>query len=149
MPGFHLSEIGRLEAQKLARFIKRKKIKIKEIFTSPLERCREVSEIIRNEIGNPAIKIIAKNYLNEWNEGERTIHIVKRMSYILRNKSSDRLYVSHKDPIRVLLNKITNQPLREVERWHCPHGAIYEIKINIQKILPKLLFAPKVKKSEG
>lgn len=142
MPGFHLSGEGEKEAELIGKFLKR--FKIKEFFASPMERCQEVARIAKDTIGDPSIKITTKEYLNEWGEGERTVAIAKRMAHILRSKTPDRLYITHKDPIRVFLNKITGEPLKELERWDCPHGAVYEIKKKNGKILVKFLFAPKL-----
>jgi len=139
LPGYYLSKQGEVETKKMGLFLK--KYKIKEIFTSPMERCIQVSEIIRETMDDPGIKIYRKDYLNEWDEGERTADIARRMKSILRGKKNNRVYVSHKDPIRVFLNEITNQPLRELECWDCPHGSIYRITIG-KRILAKLVFTP-------
>jgi len=140
LPGYYLNREGEIEARKMGLFLK--KYKIKEIFTSPMERCVQVSKIIKETINDPEIKIYQKDYLNEWGEGERTLTIAKRMGSILRGKKDKRVYISHKDPIRVFLNKATNQSLRELDRWNCPHGAIYKVAIG-NKISPKLVFVPR------
>ncbi len=140
LPGYRLSKNGERQAKEIGLFLK--KYKIKEIFTSPMERCVQMSKIIKEIINDPKIKIYYKDYLNEWDEGERTIDIAKRMRFILRGKKNNRIYVSHKDPIRVFLNKITNQPLRELDHWDCPHGSIYKITIR-KRILAKLVFTSK------
>ncbi len=140
LPGFYLSKQGEMEAREMGLFLK--EYKIKEIFTSPMERCVQTAKIIKKTIDNPAIGIYRKDYLNEWDEGERTIDVVKRMKFILRDKKNNRVYISHKDPIRVFLNRITDQPLRRLDRWDCPLGAIYKIAIG-KRTLPKLFFVPK------
>lgn len=137
LPGYYLSKEGETEAKEIGLFLK--KYKIKEIFTSPMERCVQTAEIIKETIGNPVVKIYRKDYLNEWDEGERTTDIAKRINLILRGKKDNRVYISHKDPIRVFLNEITNQPLKELERWDCPPGAVYKITISNKMILPKLV----------
>lgn len=141
-PGFHLSKEGEKEAELVGKFLER--LKIKEFFVSPMERCQEVARIAKNAIGDHSIKISTKEYLNEWGEGERTIAIAGRMAHILRSQKSHRLYITHKDPIRVFLNKITGESLKELERWDCPHGAVYEIKKKNGKVSVKFLFAPKL-----
>lgn len=139
LPGYYLSDQGKLQAKKTGEFLKKENIE--EIFTSPMERCVQVSEVIKETIANPKIRIYQKEYLNEWGEGERTADIAKRMNFILRGKKNNRVYVSHKDPIRVFLNSVTGRPLRDIDYWDCPHGAVYKIKIN-KKILPELVFHP-------
>jgi broad specificity phosphatase PhoE len=84
LPGYYLNKKGEMEARKMGLFLK--KYKIKEIFTSPLERCIQTSKIIKETINNPRIRIYYKDYLNEWDEGERTTNIAKRMRFILRGK---------------------------------------------------------------
>ncbi|PIP62236.1 hypothetical protein COW98_05155 [Candidatus Roizmanbacteria bacterium CG22_combo_CG10-13_8_21_14_all_35_9] len=140
LPGYYLSKQGEMEVKEMGSFLK--KYEIKEIFTSPMERCVQTAELIKETIGNPAVKIYQKDYLNEWKEGERTTDVIRRMRHILKDKKDNRVYISHKDPIRVFLNKITNQPLQELERWDCPKGSIYEITVDGKKSLPKLLFVP-------
>jgi len=137
LPGYYLSRNGERQAREMGLFLR--KYKIKEIFTSPMERCVQVSKIIKETINNSKAKIYHKDYLNEWDEGERTTKIAQRMRFILRGKKNNRIYVSHKDPIRVFLNKITNQSLRELDNWDCPYGSIYRITIR-EKILAKLVF---------
>jgi len=139
LPGYHLSKEGEIQAKQMGDFLK--KYRIKEIFTSPLERCVQVSDIIKKTIHNPEIKIHQKDYLNEWDNGERTEDIAKRMELITKDYKNNRVYVSHKDPIRVFLNDITKQPLRELDRWECPHGSIYRITVK-DEISAKLIFTP-------
>lgn len=140
LPGYYLSKSGKKQAGEMGLFLK--KYKIKEIFTSPIERCVQVSKIIKETINDSKVRIYHKDYLNEWDEGEKTTDIAKRMRFILRGKKNNRIYVSHEDPIRVFLNKITNRPLRELDHWNCPHGSIYRITIG-GKILAKLVFIPR------
>jgi broad specificity phosphatase PhoE len=139
LPGYHLSKEGETQARQMGDFLK--KYRIEEIFTSPLERCVQVSDIIKETINDSEIKIYQKDYLNEWDDGERTEDIAKRMRLIMKDYRNNRVYVSHKDPIRVFLNDITEQPLRELDRWACPHGSIYRIMIG-DKISVKLIFVP-------
>jgi len=141
LPGYYLSKQGEAEAEEMGLFLK--KYKIKEIFTSPMERCVQTAGIIKKTIDNPAIKIYQKDYLNEWDEGEKTTTVAKRMRHILKDKKDNRVYISHQHPIRVFLNEITSQPPQELEQWDCPAGAIYEIAFDGKKALPKLLFIPK------
>lgn len=142
IPGFNLSSAGEAEAAEMGGFLKDQNIS--EIFTSPLERCFQVSEIIKRTIGNPKIKIYPKDYLNEWDDGETTEDIAERMNNILRDYQDSCVYISHKDPIRVFLNKISNRPLKDLEYWHCPHGAIYRIDVfNDGSYCAEPIFFPK------
>jgi len=142
-PGFSLAEDGREQVKFMADCLR--KFKIKEIFVSPMKRCQETAHLLKVHLNDPSIEIFTKDYLNEWGRKERTREISKRMSMILRGKKSNRVYISHKDPIRVFLNKITGRILRDVEYWECPLGAIYKINVKQGRIKPKLVFYPETK----
>lgn len=139
LPGFHLSKQGEVQAKEMGLFFK--KHQIKEILTSPMKRCVQTAEIIKKTIDNPIVEIYQKDYLNEWDKDERTANVVERMKFVLKDKKNNYVYVSHKDPIRVFLNEITNQSLPELDSWDCPLGTIYRITIG-KRISAKLVFTP-------
>jgi len=125
-PGFLLSDEGKKEAEALALFLK-ENAKIKTIYTSPLERSCMTAEMISKENGN--IPIIIKEYLNEWDVGERTKDIEKRMSTILKDARENVLFISHRDLILVFLNKFFPRDTRYSEQ-DCPPACLYELKYN-------------------
>ncbi len=145
LPGFNLNREGQKEAESTGRFLSDYNIDF--IFSSPMERCIETASIIKKIINNDKA-IVIKEYLNEWEVGEHTIDIARRMSYVLRSSKPYRLYITHRDPLRVLLNKISERPLKDIEYWHCPPGSVYEINMTKNKISAKLLFVPKIKSSK-
>jgi broad specificity phosphatase PhoE len=85
------------------------------------------AEIISKKNGN--IPIIIKEYINEWEVGERTKDIEKRMSMVLKDAGENVLFISHRDPILVFLNKFFPRDAGYSEQ-DCPPACLYELKYN-------------------
>src|SRR5689334_12092996 len=66
-PGIHLNDAGRREAQAVADALAKEKIR--HVFSSPLERCRETAEPIAQKLG---VKLQIADALNEVDFGEWT-----------------------------------------------------------------------------
>lgn len=142
LAGFSLSDEGRKEAELIGKFLS--VYDVDSIFSSPMERCVETASIIKKTINSDKPIIIA-DYLNEWGEREHTDDVARRMSHVLESDKPYQLYITHKDPLRVLLNKIYGRPLRDIEYWDCSPGSVYEINITGDKISAELLFVPMLK----
>lgn len=143
-PGFHLSERGRKQAQIVGNHIISRNISIQRIFSSPMERCIETADIIKTILDNKR-NIEIKNYLNEWEVGERTQDIANRVKSIIKDAQNDDLFISHQDIIRVFINLLNNQELRNTE-LDCDLGSLYEIELcdkSKQFSGYKLLYEPK------
>lgn len=132
LSGFPLSELGRTQAQLVAD--KLLNIKLRAIFTSPIQRCFETAEIISNtihlhpnqkeeliETGTPLAGILSSDqrrslpeYLYSLKEhieggGESPEAIFERFSNFidklkLTSKNSSYLIISHADPIMIYLH---------------------------------------------
>lgn len=64
LPGVHLNEIGRVQAQKAGAFLQR--YSIQAVFSSPMERAIETAEPLASVLGLP---VTAEEYLREINFG--------------------------------------------------------------------------------
>jgi len=82
-----LSGEGKKEVTKVAQFLKRAGVKVKEFYHSPLKRAQETAEIIRNTI-YPNGQLVAKDYLSPNEETDK-------MVYELSQSKDDMMIVSH------------------------------------------------------
>jgi broad specificity phosphatase PhoE len=146
MPGFPLSENGILQAHKLGKHLKTRRIQA--IYTSPLMRTRETASIISSyhkgvpviheelllEVHSPqfegrsfdeAEKIQWNFYTEEFFKlgQERVENIWKRIDTALRtivrnHKGKEIVAVSHADPIMITIAKLSGRPLNagEIDR---------------------------------
>jgi broad specificity phosphatase PhoE len=139
MPGFVLSGLGRLQAQKLGKFLSQKPIAA--IYASPLERTRETAAYIASHHINipiyydkrllevhshtqgKALDVLAIEQFNFYKQkylksgGETLSDIWKRMRMIIQEilkkyKGQEIVVVSHGDPVMVSMIKHKGRPLR-------------------------------------
>lgn len=142
LPGFPLTDLGieqaGLQATKLAQF------KIRDIFTSPVERCMQTASIIGKtlslapnpiealiELGSPlqGMTIVERDkYRGDFpydlqshidGGGETKHDVFERMSNFieklkLMSKNSSHLIVSHGDPIKFYLNNVLKRDVRYI-----------------------------------
>lgn len=159
LPGFPLTELGQnqaeLQAAKLSSF------KIRDIFTSPIERCVETAGIIGktlklapniNESLSETLTPLEGMSLTERNKfegdfpynlplhlsggGETIEMIVERMNNFiaklkLMSKNSMHLIVSHGDPIKFYVNTVLKKEVRYI-----PMGGLIMLDYS-QKGIPK------------
>src|SRR5947209_4471875 len=78
LPGFHLSEQGRREAEETAQFLKAQPIET--IYHSPLERARETAELLGQQIAAP---LVVDERIHEWAEFEPSREVLDRMAAFL------------------------------------------------------------------
>lgn len=138
LPGFPLSDLGREQSELTAS--KLSGVKIRAIFTSPIERCLETASIIGNILhlfpnqkeeiietrtplqGTKRSEFPADIYVEPKHiegGGETKSEIIERMSEFvgslkLTSKNSTYLIVSHADPILFYLRHVLKKDIRYI-----------------------------------
>src|SRR6185369_6945503 len=103
LPGFHLSERGRREAEVAAD--KLLEVPAEVIIHSPMERAEETAAIINQ---TKQIPMLLEDKINEWETYEDFATVRSRMLEFFEDwvRSPERvgILVAHRDPIRALLH---------------------------------------------
>lgn len=174
LPGFILSEDGRLQAREAGEFMSKKQIDI--ICSSPRERTHETASIVGSlNVGNPKIitderirdigmgsfqgKILhmdwkknRQKYLDMQEAGgefETPVTIQSRMVETFKeilNKYPDKntLFVSHGDPIDYLLQWLEGKQLQGISQHPVSKTSIWELG-EAPPIVVKKIFEPTIK----
>ena len=144
LPGFNLSDHGRLEAAETARFLQ--SIRFDAIWHSPLERAFETAEIIN---APHRLELHVEERIIECDAGETPEEVRIRMaSFIAEWKASgpeSAIAVSHRDPIRRLLFEIHNEPWPDpdlADRFPLSQAGVYRITERSGTIEAELTFTP-------
>lgn len=168
-----LSNEGVKEAEKLADFFASKNIS--NIYSSPVERCKQTSEIIANnniplefDVRIAETLSAYQGYLSEnmdWSEfyqhhdtlgGESPQDIQKRMIDFweeVKNKTkNDIIICSHGDPLYLLYTYLTHLPTPDItEIYNIPDGE-YQPKASIRPVIykqKKVMVSPLVEMKTG
>lgn len=160
IPGFHLSELGRKQAEKVGKFFEGKNIDT--IYTSPLERTFETANLIGQSLPNAKIihdyELIEANmagwqglkydeaYKNEEHErflndskariqGENLTQLAKRMRGVAekicqKHPGKEVICVTHEFPIIALELSLKEHPLEELKAINLAAGSITKIVLD-------------------
>ncbi|MFN2475471.1 MAG: histidine phosphatase family protein [Chthoniobacterales bacterium] len=171
IPGVHLNELGRQQAEQLAQ--KLSLLPIDAIFSSPLERTRETAEPIARQLNLP-VQIAEEfteinfgdwtdrpfselNSVSEWRHfnafrsstapprGELMLEVqtrVVRKLSSLRGQYSFVAIVSHGDAIRATMAHFLGQPLDLVQRIEIDPASLSIVECGDDYVRVRLLNAP-------
>ncbi|MBI2599911.1 histidine phosphatase family protein [Candidatus Daviesbacteria bacterium] len=158
LPGFGLSDNGRLQVEKAAGSLLDKNIDL--IYSSPLLRTRQSAEIVREKLGlskvhfskdllevDTALERKPLSYIHHnlgdnifLSGGETIEQVLTRMLRFVRritkrHQGKSIVVVSHGDPIMTILAKINNLPvtidsIRPGKDKYIQKGQIFPVKIN-------------------
>lgn len=146
LPGFPLTEKGRIEAESAGKFLSSQGISL--LYCSPLERTKQTAEIISAICDNVPIR--EDERINEIDEKETPEECAKRMKEFyedwLHSEVSIAAAVGHRDPFRLLLIVLSGLPpwphVRNTSLFPMPTGSIYRIEPRLALPLMELVHAP-------
>jgi broad specificity phosphatase PhoE len=149
LPGFLLSELGRIEAAQMADFLAEQPVEI--IWHSPLERARETAAFILESGGAP---LVEDERIHEWAEGERSEEVLERMWSFLESWRASPYEagaaVSHRDPIRRLLFAVQDEPadMDDLTRFPLPPAGVYRLSEEDGRLTAESIFVPPIYRQE-
>ena len=104
-PGPPLSEMGLLEAERVAEFLQNRDLH--RLFSSPFQRCQQTAELVARRTGAPITVLLT---LSEMPPDEPNSSVSERMltslAIVIQEASRPIAVFSHADPISILLENM-------------------------------------------